>query len=90
MLVKQEEVPVESGSDPEPATSEKTSQESAAVKFTLENLQAFCDTAAGIVLGKTADEARPLRRRRPNYNSSKRKLLAKMPERTPFLPPTPT
>eukprot|EP00435_Cladocopium_sp_Y103_P022346 s1099_g5.t1 len=85
MLVKQEEVPVEGGSDSEPAALEKSSQESAAVQFTLENLQAFCDTADGIVLGKTAAEARPLRRRRPNYNSSKRKLLAKMPERTAFL-----
>ena len=85
MLVKPEKVVVEDGSDPEPAASEKPSHVSDCVSFTLDNLKAFRDTADGIALGKTAAEARPPRRRRPNYNSSKRKLFSKMPERAKFL-----
>lgn len=51
------------------------------VKFTIEGLLSFQDTASGILLGKTAAQTRAPPRKRPNYNSNKRKFLAHIPER---------
>lgn len=58
---------------------------SESVQFTLEGLLAFRNTADGIQRTKTAAEARQPPSKRPNYNSSKRKLLAKVVERQKFL-----
>ena len=55
------------------------------VKFTIESLLSFQDTASGIILGKTAAESREPHRKRPNYNSSKRKLMATTQEREKHL-----
>jgi len=85
MLNKEKNVEPKGESDSEPEALQKPAKDAGAVRFTLEGLQAFRSTATGIVSGKTAAEARPARRRRPNYNSSKRRLLAHMPERTKFL-----
>lgn len=57
----------------------------AAVAFTLEGLLAFRDTASGIMFGKTAAESRAPARKRPNYNGTNRRLLAKMTDRVRFL-----
>lgn len=55
------------------------------VRFTLEGLVAFCGTAQGIVMGKPAKESRPQARKRPSYNSTKRRFHAKISERVRFL-----
>lgn len=55
------------------------------VEFTLEGLLDFRDAADGIQFGKTAEEARPVPRKRPNYNGSNRKFLAKIHDRQKLL-----
>lgn len=55
------------------------------VEFSLEGLLDFRDAADGIQFGKAAEEARPLPRKRPNYNGSNRKFLAKIHDRQKLL-----
>ena len=69
----------------DPETDLPPSKTAPGVRFTLEGLVAFCDTAEGIVRGKSAQESRPQARKRPNYNSTKRRFHAKVSDRAPFL-----
>ena len=82
MLGHDAEIPAR-GEDPE--TDLPPSKTAPGVRFTLEGLVAFCDTAEGIVRGKSAQESRPQARKRPNYNSTKRRFHAKVSDRAPFL-----
>lgn len=77
---------------PEPVTEEgeqhserDSTSEVFSVKFTLEGLLSFQSTAAGIQKTKPSKEARPLPRKRPNYNGTKRRLLAQVTNREKFL-----
>ena len=70
---------------PAEKNAECTSSENFAVKFSLEGLLAFQNTALGIQNTKSATERKALPRKRPNYNNSKRKLLAQVSSRQKFL-----
>lgn len=87
-LVLEEEEETSSKQKPDPEQTPEqvqppSSREIPAVKFTLEGLLAFKDTAQAIEVGKAAKDVRERVRKRPNYNSSKRRLLAKMTDRIP-------
>lgn len=65
----------------EPDELPATQSQSSLVRFTLEGLLEFRDAVGAVQNTKTAAEAKPVHRKRPNYNGTNRKLLAQVEHR---------